>query len=62
MRKTKKVKYVCSECGSDNVITDAMVKWSVEDQSWEIVTLYDGGGEDFCSDCEEQCRIKEIKI
>lgn len=35
------IKKVCGFCGSDDIRADAWASWSVEDQVWEVDTVFD---------------------
>ena len=50
MRKIK----VCSHCLSSNVTQDALSRWSVEDQKWELSGELDNTD---CDDCGGQTRL-----
>jgi DNA-directed RNA polymerase subunit RPC12/RpoP len=56
--RPKRIKYVCATCGSDEVRCNADTAWSVEDQRWEIVSLFD---DVTCEKCEGRCDIIEMK-
>lgn len=55
----KKIKIVCSRCGSDDVRRDADAAWNVETQAWEIVTVYDNAT---CEYCGGETILTEIEI
>jgi hypothetical protein len=42
-------KWVCVECGSDNVSTDGTVTWNQDIQNWSL----DHYERDWCNECEE---------
>lgn len=46
-----KVKYICSECGSENVLIDAWAAWNYEMQEFELDNVFDAC---ICGDCEAQ--------
>lgn len=54
IRQTKR--YVCSDCGSDNVSLDASAKWSVEEQKWELNATYDQA---YCHECDHDTKLVE---
>lgn len=56
----KKVKVVCSLCGSENVSADAATRWSVAHQEWEVTNVFDKGH--LCDDCGGECGIREVEI
>jgi hypothetical protein len=48
-------KYVCRNCGSENVNACATAVWSVQRQEWIVTDWYDG----YCNDCEDERRLIE---
>jgi DNA-directed RNA polymerase subunit RPC12/RpoP len=54
-----KYNYVCSTCGSENVLRDAWVAWNVERQKWELVSTFQAA---FCEDCEGGASLDAIEI
>lgn len=51
---TPQHRFVCPQCGGENVIADARVMWDKENQCWKISSVpYD---EDFCEDCDGEVR------
>lgn len=55
-----RVKYVCSECGSDDVLADAYAEWDEEHQRWELTDTFDKGAH--CNACDGETRLEEISI
>jgi hypothetical protein len=55
----KKIKIVCSNCGSEDVRRDADASWNEETQEWELLCVYDNAT---CEDCEGETSLKEIEI
>jgi DNA-directed RNA polymerase subunit RPC12/RpoP len=55
----KKIKYVCTQCGSDNVLFDAWAAWNEEKQEMELVTTFD---DTYCEQCGGECKVKEIEM
>ncbi len=53
------MKKICKECGSENVVMDAWVKWNPEKDDWEIDTVHDNA---FCYDCEGETTIVDVEI
>jgi hypothetical protein len=53
----RKVKMVCSQCGSEDVFADSYAQWDVESQSWEIAQTFDKGA--YCNKCDGETRIEE---
>jgi len=53
------VDYVCARCGSANVTSDTVSRWSTTEQRWIIVGHYDSGE---CHHCHEEARLKEIGL
>lgn len=54
-----KVKMVCSECGSDNVLKDAYAAWNVETQEWELSATFDNT---VCDNCGAVDSVIEVEI
>lgn len=54
---TRKIKYACQTCGSENVAFDATAKWDVEMQAYVVSTLYD---DCFCS--SDTCQGEERRV
>lgn len=55
---TKKVKYVCRDCKSDNVSVDAYVDWNQEKQEWcDIRATYDDAT---CHECGDSTKLIEV--
>jgi ribosomal protein L37AE/L43A len=52
-------KYVCSNCGSENVRRDAWATWDVETQSWELAVVFQAG---FYDDCDDVASLDAIEI
>jgi hypothetical protein len=45
----KKHKYVCSYCGSDNIIFDTTSRWNIDTQVYDVLDSWSEG----CNDCGE---------
>jgi hypothetical protein len=52
----KPVNKVCSECGSENVTHDALVRWCKTTQQWEISGVLDNSD---CGECAGECSIED---
>lgn len=55
--KPAPIGYRCSECGSEDVTYDAIVRWNVEAQDWEYSSLLDSSD---CCDCGEENCLEEF--
>lgn len=44
----KPVKIVCGHCGSENITRDALARWCVQSQAWEVSNPLDNAD---CEDC-----------
>jgi len=55
----RKIKYVCRDCGSDDVLIDAWAKWNEETQQMELATTFD---HTHCASCDGECKVNEIEI
>jgi len=56
--ENKKVKMVCSQCGSGDVKKDAYAVWDAVTQQWEACAVFDKG--DVCESCCGETTIKEV--
>jgi DNA-directed RNA polymerase subunit RPC12/RpoP len=54
----KKVEYVCSLCGGNNVEAYGRFEWSVRDQLWNAY-LWNADYENWCYDCGDQVDLDE---
>jgi hypothetical protein len=50
----KKVIYVCSTCGSEEVLLDAWASWNKDAQRWELANTFDAA---YCAECEGECSV-----
>ena len=55
----KKLKMVCSTCGSDQVLRDAWAEWDVASQDWVLQNVFDAA---YCEKCEGETSINEEPI
>lgn len=53
------VQFLCSKCGSTNVVSDTRAKWNVSRQEWLVVGHYDSSE---CLDCEEEADLIEVEL
>lgn len=53
-----KIKIVCETCGSEDVTRDAVVRWSVDTQEWELSNIFDNGD---CEKCGETS-LEEVAL
>ena len=53
--KQPKLKPVCDECESDEVLADASAEWDSEQREWVLASTYDNMT---CQDCNDDCHIK----
>ena len=54
MTDITKVTFVCVECGSDDVDSEAWATWDVDEQKWVVKNTED---ETFCQKCESERRL-----
>lgn len=52
-------KWICAECGSDRVTSDAIAKYDENSQDWVIVELLEN---EYCLACEHETSLHEIDI
>ena len=55
----RKIKMVCSECGSDAVFRDAWAKWEADRQEWILAEVFDDA---YCNECNGECSLKEVEV
>ena len=55
----KQVTITCATCGSGEVRRNCDAAWSVEEQRWEIVSLFDSFT---CEDCGRECDVVETQM
>jgi len=48
---------ICPHCKGENIVMDAPVYWSKENQLWYCVDPYDKSA--FCSDCDDEIRYAD---
>ena len=54
-----KLKMVCAECGSEDVLRDAWAEWCVETQEWVLQNVFDDA---YCEKCEGECSIEGVVL
>jgi hypothetical protein len=54
------IKYVCDECGSEDVLFDAYATWNFKKQQMEIMETYDKGH--YCNNCDRERAIKQVVV
>ena len=52
------VNIVCANCGSDDVLINAAVRWDINRQEYIVANVFDGGHD--CGDCGNPCDLKEV--
>jgi uncharacterized OB-fold protein len=55
----KKVKIVCSVCGSLRILRDAWAEWDFEEQEWVLQNVFDHA---YCEDCANETSIEEMEV
>ena len=57
------IKWVCCECGSDNIRATAQMRWNIAKQDWEVVpnTLSEPT-EDYCVQCCDHRATEEVGL
>jgi hypothetical protein len=56
----KKQRYICTDCGGENILVDAYACWDYDTQAWALFSESPGKYE-YCQDCEEEGRQGEFK-
>lgn len=54
-----RIALVCATCGSIDLTRDALTRWSVEQQRWELRGLLDSVT---CEQCGEETRTIEVEV
>lgn len=54
-----KVKYICAECGSEEVRWDAWASWDEYSQQMVLENSFDYT---YCENCEGECSVEEVVI
>lgn len=54
------ITFVCSECQSTNVLSDAYAAWNEDNQEWELSSTFDKGA--YCEDCDGETRLETRKL
>ena len=54
---TEKKRFVCEDCGSEDVAVDAVVRWNRRQQKWDIKHVHDDQDVS-CSGCGDGARAK----
>ncbi len=55
-----RIKMVCKECGSDDVLCDAYAVWDVDTQQWEVANTFDKGA--YCNECDGETRLEQEEV
>ena len=61
VKKRKRVKQICENCGSENVSSSFFCIWDVDLQKW-IGVDYNDASEDWCNECDNEITIDSIPI
>lgn len=56
---TKRINYICNECGSSDVLLDAWAEWDVSQQDW---VLFDTLSQAYCRRCDGEARLQEVTL
>ncbi len=59
MTERRKVRMVCKECGSEDVLCDAYAEWNYDKQEWVLQNTFDKGA--YCNQCDGETRIVEAE-
>ena len=54
-----KITIVCAYCGSEDVMRDAVARWSIDAQEWELSDVQDQG---YCDECGGEATLHEKEI
>lgn len=53
--KPKRFLYICSTCGTSDVLRDAWASWNPEAQTWELEQTFDNA---YCNQCEGEVSLE----
>lgn len=56
---SKRITFICENCGSDLVTRDAWAAWDVNEQDWTLGAAFDYT---FCHKCEAEARMVEVEL
>lgn len=59
MHSGTRVGYVCANCGSSNVTSDAIAKWDSAKQQWTVAGHYDSSE---CRRCQCETHLVEVEL
>lgn len=52
-----RLKMICENCGSENVMHDAWAEWDFDNQQWTLGNVFDYA---YCTDCDGETHIVEV--
>ena len=55
-----KCKWVCSTCGSDDVLVDAYAQFNVASQAWELVDAFPEQDNANCRKYDQESKIESV--
>ena len=56
---SKRVLFICENCGSDLVTRDAWAEWDFDEQNWVLGAAFDYT---FCHKCEAETHMVEVEL
>ena len=59
-KRDTKIKYICSQCGSDDVLSDAYAEWDVIGQHWLLQNTFDKGA--YCNACGGETSLDGVAL
>ena len=59
-KKTQRITYICSSCGSYDVVVDAWAEWDVANQRWRAAEIFESTA--YCRKCDGECSIRESPV
>lgn len=57
---SKHVKWVCAECGSDDLMYNVTAQWHADIQDWYVTDFPDGRC--WCKACQDEVTDKEVHV
>ena len=55
-----KYKWVCLNCGSDDILVDAYAQFNVASQAWELVEAFPEQDNAMCRKCNQETKLESV--
>ena len=57
-----RIEYYCDECDGTNVSVQGWLKWNIEKQKWNILSVGEDDLYDYCEDCKDETKVYEREM